>query len=297
MTVVTPSYNQGRFLEETIRSVLLQGYPNLEYIVMDGGSTDESVDIIRQYGPWLAHWESQPDGGQADAINKGFRLATGDYLAWLNSDDCYDPGFLAGMVGLFRARPGVDLIYRDVNQGTSREDASPRPGAAITFTEMLRTLNVPIPQMAAMWRRNIVDRVGLLDAKWRVVLDREFFLRVGLHGTMAYVPGAAGFFRHHADSKSIAQERHWVREIPAMYAEFFARTDLPLEIAALRRESMSAAYIFAARIARQYGEHRVAVGLIAKAIAIHPPALVKIANWRPRQFLAEAGAFFRSSPK
>lgn len=292
VTVVTPSYNQGRFLEETMRSVLLQNYPNLEYIVIDGGSTDESVEIIKKYGPWLAHWESQRDEGQADAINKGFRLATGEYLAWLNSDDCYEPGFLAGMVRLFRERPAVDLIYRDVNQGASRAAASPRLGEPIAFAEMLRTLNVPIPQMAAMWRRSLVDRIGLLDPKWRVVLDREFFLRVGLHGTMEYVPGAAGFFRHHADSKSIAEERHWIREIPVLYAEFFAKPDLPAQIAALRRESMSAAFIFCARIARHHGQHLAAVSLIAKAIAVYPRALVRIARWRPRQLLAEVGAFF-----
>lgn len=295
VTVVTPSYNQGRFLEETIRSVLEQDYPNLEYIIIDGGSTDESVEIIKKYSPRLAHWVSERDRGQADAINKGFRLATGEYLAWLNSDDCYYPGFIAEMVRLFRERPAVDLIYRDVDQGGSREDAVPRRGEAITFAEMLRTLNVPIPQMAAMWRRRIVERVGFLDPKWHVVLDREFFLRVGLHGTMAYVPGAVGFFRLHADSKSIAEERQWIREIPALYSEFFARQDLRPEITALRRESMSAAYIFCARIARRYGEPLVAVGLIAKAIAEYPRVVAKLSNWGPRQLLTEAAAFFRRS--
>ncbi len=191
VTVVTPSFNQGQFLEQTIRSVLLQGYPDLEYIVMDGASTDDSVQIIRKYSPWLSHWASEPDRGQAEAINKGFRLATGEYVTYLNSDDYQYPGFLADVVRLFQERPQVDFIYRDVDQGWDGDHTVPRRGEGLTVAEMVRTLNVPIPQQSAMWRRSLMERIGLLDPKWHVVLDREYFLRAGLHGTMAYVPGGA----------------------------------------------------------------------------------------------------------
>ena len=95
ISIVTPSRNQGKYLEETIRSVLLQGYPNLEYIVIDGGSTDDSVGTIKRYEPWLAHWESRPDRGQAHAINDGFALSTGSILGWINSDDALYPGTLS----------------------------------------------------------------------------------------------------------------------------------------------------------------------------------------------------------
>ena len=293
VTIVTPSFNQGRFLEETIRSVLLQGYPDLEYIIIDGKSTDESVEIIRKYSPWLAHWESEKDRGQADAINKGFRRATGTYVNWLNSDDYYYAAALIGTVRFLREHPAVDFVYRDVDQGWDGATTEPRRGEAVAYADMVRTLNVPIPQQAALWKRNTMEQVGLLDPKWHVVLDREFFMRMGLQGSMVYLPGAIGFFRLHAASKSIAEERHWVREIPALYGEFFARPDLPSQISGLRRESMSAAYIFCARIARRHGAAMDALTLIAKAIAVYPTSVTKLCKWGPRQIVAEAGAFFR----
>jgi glycosyltransferase involved in cell wall biosynthesis len=110
ISVVTPSYNQGQFVEETIRSVLLQGYPDLEYIVIDGGSTDESVDIIGKYERWLTYWISEADSGAPHALNKGLMRATGWISAWLNSDDVYLPGVLGSVAAAFRAHPDADVI-------------------------------------------------------------------------------------------------------------------------------------------------------------------------------------------
>jgi glycosyltransferase involved in cell wall biosynthesis len=111
--VVTPSYNQGRFLEECIRSVLFQDYTDLEYIIIDGGSTDDSLDILARYADRIAHWVSEPDGGQSDAINKGFRAATGDLVAWLNADDFYLPGALAAVAEAYRRRPDASFYFGD----------------------------------------------------------------------------------------------------------------------------------------------------------------------------------------
>ncbi|NVO00781.1 MAG: glycosyltransferase, partial [Geobacteraceae bacterium] len=110
ITIVTPSYNQGRFLEKTILSVLDQGYPNLEYIVIDGGSTDESVEIIKKYADRLTYWVSEPDRGQSHAINKGFERATGEIFGWLNSDDWYHPGALQAVAEAFAANPDVGAV-------------------------------------------------------------------------------------------------------------------------------------------------------------------------------------------
>ncbi len=115
ITVVTPSYNQGQFLEETIRSVLLQGYPDLEYIVIDGGSSDNSVAIIKKYERWLTYWESQPDRGQCHAVNKGWAKAKPGIWAWLNSDDTYFPGTLPKAALALKKHPAVKLVYATVS--------------------------------------------------------------------------------------------------------------------------------------------------------------------------------------
>jgi len=115
ISVVTPSFNQGRFLEATMRSVLEQSYPKIEYIVVDGGSTDGSQEIIKQYANRLAWWVSEPDNGQTDAINKGFSRATGEIFAWLNSDDTYEPGAMAGAVAFLQKNPEVGMVYGDTN--------------------------------------------------------------------------------------------------------------------------------------------------------------------------------------
>ena len=217
VSIVTPSFNQGRYLEETMRSVLAQDYPNLEYIVIDGGSTDGSVAIIRKYEKRLAYWVSEPDRGQADAINKGFACAGGDLLGWLNSDDCLYPGAVRRLVEAFAARPETEFIYGDVTRGAElQQPANERRGQPIALRDMLRTLRMPIPQQAAMWRRSVIEKVGGLNPRWHVVLDREFFLRVALKCRMDYLPGVVGFFRVHPDCKSVAQNWRWARELPPM---------------------------------------------------------------------------------
>ncbi|MCD4749401.1 MAG: glycosyltransferase [Thermoanaerobaculales bacterium] len=241
ITIVTPSFNQGAFLEETIRSVLLQGYDNLEYLIVDGGSTDNSLEIIRRYEPWISWWTSERDDGQADAINKGFSRATGAILGWLNSDDVLYPGFLEARGREFEAAPDIDMIYGDVETGVG--DASPRAvmkGRQIDFETMVRTLKVPIPQQSALWRRGVLDRVGDLDSRWQVVLDRDFFLRVARYCSLAYRPGVVGLFRLHPESKSEAGQLAWVEELPQLYHELFADPDLPPDIAQYKNQSMVA---------------------------------------------------------
>lgn len=251
VTVVTPSYNQGEFLECTIRSVLLQDYPNLEYIIMDGGSTDGSVEIIRKYEPFLHSWTSARDGGQADAINKGFERATGSVYAWINSDDYYFPGALTHLVrGLMDN--GADLAHGDVWKATGHGEPAPwRNGAQTDYLMTLRTLFIPIPQQGAIWTRALWQRVRGLNPGWSCVLDRDFFVRAGLSGQFRYVPGAVAVSRMHPDAKSSALAPRWLVEMPAMYKAFFRRPDLPPTVRSLKRETMYAVWRQCAVLARQ----------------------------------------------
>jgi len=251
VSIVTPSYNQSQFLEETIRSVLLQGYPNLEYLIIDGGSNDGSVEIIKRYAPWLAYWHSKCDLGQADAINQGIDLSNGEILGWLNSDDCLTIDSLFSSIPVLQRKPQVDFLYGDVEIiDTFSEVKGLRPGAKSSFTEMLKTLRIPIPQPGSLWRQAVCNRVGKLDPRWQVVLDREFFLRVSFACKIEYLPKTLARFRHHSGAKSAALRRKWIEEIPLMYDEFFARKDLTSDIYQLRRETMTSVYLYCAHIAR-----------------------------------------------
>ena len=267
VTIVTPSYNQAQFLEETIRSVLLQDYPNLEYIVIDGGSKDGSVDIIRKYEPWIAYWVSEVDKGQADAINKGFKKATGEFLGWLNSDDYLYPGAIAKMAKELENNPDVSFVYGDIDQG-SENNKSRLYGKNSTIDEMLKTYRVPIPQQGSMWRRSVIDEIGGLDPRWQCVLDREFFLRVTRKFKIAYVPGTLGFFRHHSDSKSISASKseQWLQEIPLMYSEFLnnhysSTKDLLL----LKKRAMGVVYLHCLSLAFKKGSKKKCLSFFKKA--------------------------------
>lgn len=203
LTVVTPSYNQGLYLEETIRSVLAQDYPNLEYIILDGGSSDDSVAIIRHYADHLAYWRSAPDNGQASAINEGFQRATGDVLAWLNSDDTYLPGTLMTIGKLFARRLDITLAYGEgwyIDAASERIEPCRFVRRRITDTYIAN--RDPILQPAAFWRRSLWDAAGPLDTTLHWVFDWEWFIRAHKVGLFHYVPEALANYRVHEAAKT-----------------------------------------------------------------------------------------------
>jgi glycosyltransferase involved in cell wall biosynthesis len=217
VSVITPSFNQSKYLEETINSVLNQNYNNVEHIIIDGGSTDNSVEVIKKYASKLAYWISEKDKGQADAINKGLLKASGDFICWINSDDILYPDFISRRIKEFEQNPDIDMIYGDVDQGPAPGDTWIRKGVSTTYNLMRKTLEIPIPQQSAIWRRRVLEKTGVLDPKWHVLLDRDYFIRISKNHNILYVPGALAFFRIHQNSKSIKEAIKWTEELPVYY--------------------------------------------------------------------------------
>ncbi len=211
VTVVTPSFNHARFIEATIRSVLEQDYPAIEYIIVDGGSTDGTREVIERYAPRLAWWVSEPDRGQTDAINKGFARARGDVLAWLNSDDIFYPGAVSAAVAALNAHPEAAMVYGDADYINEAGRVIGRFPAAQTDYARLRRGYVHIPQQAAFWRASLWRQVGPLDPSFYFAMDYDLWVRLAALAPLIYVPGRpwAGF-RLHADAKTLAaDDRCW----------------------------------------------------------------------------------------
>jgi len=276
VSIITPSYNQARFLEETIQSVISQDYPNIEYIIVDGGSFDNSIEIIRRYESKISYWVSERDRGQADAINKGFAMATGEYIGWLNSDDCLLPGSIRKIVDAFILNPDVEFIYGNVYQGESLLESKRLCGRETSLEQILISSSVPIPQQGSMWRSSVLRKTGNLGVGWHVVLDREFFMRVALKCRIKYLPVTLGFFRHHPDSKSCSQMAKWIEELPRMYEVFLSRDDLPKNIKALRNLVSARMFLTCASLSFRVGSYWGALVLIMKFfisflnIIVHP---------------------------
>ena len=203
ISIVTPSYNQARFLEATIQSVLSQNYPRLEYIIMDGGSTDGSLEIIQRYATYLTYWVSERDKGQVDAINRGFAHSSGDILGWINSDDTYEPGALQKVAAIFNNNPEVNLIYGEgwyIDEYGKR--IKPCKFVRDSFPHVYITNKDPILQQAAFWRRSLWEKIGPLNDTFNWVFDWEWFIRAHKQTKFYYIPEFLGDYRIQPQAKT-----------------------------------------------------------------------------------------------
>jgi glycosyltransferase involved in cell wall biosynthesis len=228
VSVVVPSYQQGRFLEQALRSVLEQEYEPLEVIVVDGGSTDQSVTVIGRYEDGLAWWTSEPDRGQAHALNKGFARARGEVLGWLASDDALEPGAIARVVDELERRPDVLLVYGEAlfvdESGAGLFPLEPR---AFDVEAMVRACANHVVQPGSLFRRRAWELAGPLNEDGHYLFDFEFALAVGRDGPVVPIPDRLALYRVHPESKSGGGSLLKARDYVRFADEFLAGSGLP----------------------------------------------------------------------
>jgi glycosyltransferase involved in cell wall biosynthesis len=231
LSIVTPSYNQGSFLDETILSVLGQRIAGLQYVVMDGGSTDESPAILKRYENRLAYWCSEADGGQYDAINKGFALTNGEVMGWLNSDDKYTPWALSVVAEIFETFPEVEWLTTLFPMRWDARGRAVRCSQRSGFSRasFLDGENLPtgswyapgwLQQESTFWRRSLWDRAGgKIDTRWKIAADFELWLRFFGHAELYAVDTPLAGFRQHGDQKTSHQRDFYQREAQEILTE------------------------------------------------------------------------------
>ena len=277
VTLITPSYNQAAFLEQTICSVLDQDYKNLEYFVVDGGSNDGSQEIIRKYASRIDWWVSEKDMGQAEAINKGFERAKGDYIAWLNSDDLYHPGAIRDAVKTLEENPDASMVYGNVLS----IDENGEPFNLMTYNQWdvrdLMSFNI-IGQPAVFMRRSALEKAGYLDLSYRFLLDHHLWLRVAQQGSMLYVPRTWASARIHAKAKNVALARGFGQEAYQLAAWMPYQTGLNALYKRNRRKVWAGANRMNARYLLDGNEPWKALRAYFRSFMQYPP--IALSEWR-----------------
>ena len=277
VSIVTPSFNQSAYLEQTICSVLEQDYSNVEYIVIDGASTDGSADIIKKYSSRLAYWVSEKDSGQADAINKGMKRAKGEIVAWLNSDDYYLPHAIKSAVAALEANPQAMMVYGNmlaVNQtGQTINQLRYRP---LTLEDLL-CFQI-IGQPAVFMRRGGFEKAGGLDLDFHFMLDHQLWLKIAAQGPMVHVNETWSAARFHPQAKNRAQAPGFGREAFRVLDWAETQFDLAPMLQRVQRRARASVYRVNARYLLDDGQSWNALKAWMRSLAIHPPTALARLN-------------------
>jgi len=269
LSIVTPSFNQAQFLETTILSVLEQDYPAIEYFIMDGGSTDGSVEIIRRYDARVAHWQSKPDRGQADAINEGLQRAQGEFVAWINSDDVYLPGAFREAIHAFEENPKAGMVYGNgIMVGSELEVLDKHSYPQLDLVDLL-AFEVLL-QPAVFMRKHVLDEVGYLDPTFNLIFDHELWIRIANQYPILHVASYWALERKHPQAKTIALAEQFVSEAERMLQQAESSESLSSVVAENRRRVYAGLGVFSARRLIDAKKHREALGYITGAIFKHP---------------------------
>jgi glycosyltransferase involved in cell wall biosynthesis len=258
VSIITPSFNQARYLEVALRSVQDQQYPRLEHIVIDGGSTDGSLEILERHQAQLRFWSSEPDRGQADAINKGLRLARGEFVAWLNSDDAYLPGAVAEAVRALVQDPSLGMVYADglmVDSDLRLLDRHTYPQVDVLDLLCFEVILQP----TVFLRRQVVEEVGYLNPEYQLILDHELWVRVAARHPVRHLSRFWSIERTHTQAKTIALASGFVEEAERLVRWAASDPVLASLVEGNRRRVRGGLEVFAARRLIDAGEYREAV--------------------------------------
>lgn len=272
VTVVTPAYNQAEFLRDTVESVLSQDYPNIEYVVLDDGSTDETPRVLEEYGDRFI-WESQENMGQTATINKGWRMTKGEIITWLNSDDTfYDAASVRTGVEYLIENPEVGIVFGDsmFTEPDGTEIERTRPAGHFTYENFVVNCENLISQPSAFIRREIIGKVGDLDPKYYYFMDWDFWLRAGIYYRIEHFDEILSTYRLHAESKTVAQSKKAAPELVYMYEKYFSREDIPDHIRQRQGEAMMNMCFTSGGYYLKGGDKENAARMAAKAFDFHP---------------------------
>lgn len=272
VSIITPSLNQGRFIEETILSVKNQTYPRVEHIIMDGGSTDGTLDILKKYSHSLI-WISEPDKGQSDAINKGWRMSKGDILAYLNSDDTYMPWAVETAVKFLVEHPDVGMMYGDAEfTNESGEVTQHYRVTEFDLRRMLCSYN-HVPQPSVFFSRKILESVGYLDENLHLAMDLDYWIRISLKFKIRHIAQTLATMRMHPEAKFVARYHEALSEYLHILKKFYSNPELPTEIQAFQRRAYSSVHLRASVDYLSAKKRREAAEHLIQAIRLYPKCL------------------------
>lgn len=277
VSIITPSYNQAAFLEQAIQSVLGQDYPNLEYFVIDGASDDGSADILQKYSDRLKGWISEPDGGQADAINKGLAMATGEFVAWLNSDDFYLPWMVSTAVSALQAHPTWGLAYGDMLAVDGQGNLINVQRFGDWGLEDLTQFKI-IGQPAVMMRRDVLREAGTLDTRFHYLLDHHLWLRIAAIAPIGHVHRLLAGARFHEGAKNVARAADFGADAFEIYRWMKEDPRLAQALAHTGRKALAGAHWISGRYLSDAGKPLQGLAEIIKSLALYPATALK--DWR-----------------